>query len=133
MSDDKYKAACIEYAAASRAVKDIQAAIGKYLNDCRVAAVNEWIAANPKASEWDAPANQWQKSPHLQAGYAMEADPYNHGGHYYINHDDDVEGYLAETCDHCLKAHQAIQSKKAAKARFGIAKRRISVLGAPAK
>ena len=47
----------------------------------------------------------------------------------YINHDDDVEGYLAEHCPHALRAHHLIQERKEARKRLGIARRRLSVMG----
>ena len=133
MADDKYKLACVEYAAAQFALKEIKTAIGNHLDACRNHAIRMWQAENPGRPIYEAPAQQWENSPHLHDAYAMERDPYNHGGHYYINHDDDVESYLAETCEHCLKAHLAIQARKEARKRFGLAKRRITVMGAAAK
>ncbi|WDZ97944.1 hypothetical protein Herbaro_09240 [Herbaspirillum sp. WKF16] len=128
MADDKYKAACVEYFAAQAEVKATRKAIGEHLEACRSKAVADWKAENPGSFEF-APAEQWQKSPHLADAYARGSDGWDE---YYLNHDDDVEGFLAETCQHCLQAHHAIQAKKAATKRFGVAKRRITVLGGAA-
>ncbi len=48
---------------------------------------------------------------------------------YYVNHDDDIEGYLAEHCEHSLRAHRLIQERKAARRLVGTASRRVSVMG----
>lgn len=67
----------------------------------------------------------------LEAAYKREHE--NNGytdAVYYVNHDDDVEGYLAEHCSHALRAHNLIQERKAARKQLGICRRRISVMGA---
>lgn len=67
------------------------------------------------------PAN---KSYWLYMAYERESDGY--GDVYYVNHEDDVEGYLEENCKHALGAHRLIQQRKEIKKRFGIAKSIIS-------
>ncbi|QCP82379.1 hypothetical protein D0C27_11005 [Alcaligenes faecalis] len=49
--------------------------------------------------------------------------------YYYVNHDDDIEGYLAGNCEHALKAHQLIQERKEARKALAIARRRVSAMG----
>jgi len=68
---------------------------------------------------------------YLKLAYEIERD-YDGCGRmdaYFANHDDDVEGYLAEHCPHALRAHHLIQERKEARKRLGIARRRISVMG----
>lgn len=125
---DKYKAACREYAAAHAEIKHIAREIGQAFAECDHVQQLAWLKANPGKEIWAAP----QFEHHLKAAYAMDRGPSDSGygeDRYYANHDDDVEGYLAEVCPHCLAAHLAIQKRKAARKRFGIAKRRITVLG----
>lgn len=65
----------------------------------------------------------------LKLAYAMEDDPSDCGYGYqrvFSNHDDDVEGFLAENCQYALAAHRLIQERKKIKKRFGIAKAVIS-------
>lgn len=54
---------------------------------------------------------------------------YSNTAFEYINHDGDVEGYLAEHCPHALRAHRLIQDRKEARKRLGIARRRITTMG----
>lgn len=65
--------------------------------------------------------NKW-----LTLAYKMEYEPYE--GSYFVNHEQDVEGYLAEHCQHALRAHQLIQARKPLKQALGVAKRRVSAL-----
>ena len=70
---------------------------------------------------------------HLEAAYAMHRD--ESAEEYdrelvYTNHEYDDPGmYLAEVCSHCFNAHEAIQERKLARKRHGIAKSRVSRLG----
>lgn len=49
--------------------------------------------------------------------------------YWYVNHDDDIEGYLAEHCEHALRAHLLILERKEARRRVGMVRRRISLMG----
>lgn len=49
--------------------------------------------------------------------------------YYYVNHEEDIEGYLAEHCEHALRAHHLIQERKEARRVVGAASRRVSVMG----
>lgn len=49
--------------------------------------------------------------------------------YYYVNHDDDIEGYLAAHCGHSLRAHHLIQERREARRAVGAASRRVSVMG----
>lgn len=118
---DKYKAACIEYAAAGAEVRRLGKLIGEHCTACYEAQ----CGTHPEG-----PASP--PIDHLELAYAMENAPCDSGHGYqriHSNHDDDVEGYLAELCPHCLAAHKAIEQRKEVRKRFGIAKRRISILG----
>jgi hypothetical protein len=58
---------------------------------------------------------------------SMDGDgPYSQRDYYYENHEGDVEGYLAEHCQHALKAHLLIQERKVIRKQLGIAKRRVT-------
>lgn len=106
---DKYKTACIEYAAASKEVKRLTKAIGNQVRHC--------IEANENTDH-----------EHLKKAYAHTWEHME--GKIFTHHDwDDPADYLKETCQHCYQAHELIQQRKAARQRFGVAKRRISVMG----
>ena len=49
--------------------------------------------------------------------------------YYYVNHEEDVEGYLAEHCEHALRAHLLIQKRREAKRKVGTMRRRVSLMG----
>ncbi len=49
--------------------------------------------------------------------------------YYYVNHEDDIEGFLAEKCQHALKAHLLIQERKEARKALAVARRRVAVMG----
>ena len=127
MSLNKYALACIEYAEASAELRQAKKAVGDHLGACLRVRAEEFEQANPDMVFQD----ETMKSPHLTAAYAMEDDP--DGWPFYArihtNHDGDVEDYLATVCPHCLEAHRAIEAKRAAAKRLGIAKRRIQALG----
>lgn len=122
---DKYREACIEYAKRSADVRALSKKIGDALGDCS----NSQLAAFNKdhPGSWMIPVF----AEHLKMAYAMDREHDGAGGYepYFVNHDDDVIGYLTETCPHCLAAHLAIQERKAARKRLGIAKQRIGILG----
>lgn len=123
---DKHVAACVEYVAAKKEIDRLKGEIG--------AAIGRCLAAQEASGVRLLDEGNMQAS-HLKKAYAMEREPSDCGyGYqsYFANHDDDVEGYLAEQCSHCFAAHNLIQLRKKARQRFGAAKRRISVLGRPA-
>ena len=68
---------------------------------------------------------------HLKDAYAMTHDEDDDGDPvvYHENHDGDAGAYLSTVCPHCRAAHDAIQERKLAKKQYGIAKRRISLMG----
>ncbi len=111
---DKYQAACIEYAGASKEVKRLTKAIGNQSLRC--------FEANGDTDQ-----------EHLKKAYKISSDGFDpYYGCYeltYEHHDGCPESYLLETCEHCHKSHLLIQERKEARKRFGVAKRRISVLG----
>jgi len=110
---NKYRDACIEYARCRGEVSRIKHKIGEALAGC------------PDLQDDG-------RSQHLIDAYAIEyrgdGEEY-YGMPYFVNHYDDVDGYLAGVCSHCHQAHLAIQEKKTAVKKFGIAQRRISNLG----
>ncbi|MGB6103634.1 MAG: hypothetical protein WBF88_07270 [Pusillimonas sp.] len=76
-------------------------------------------------------ANGGEYVEYLKLAYEIERD-YDGCGRMdvsFANHDDDVEGYLAEHCQHSLRAHHLIQKRKEARKRLSIARRRITVMG----
>lgn len=98
--------------------KDAVAAINKQIG---VALWNSWEALTDEQRQ-DMKVNHWLK---LAYERAYEG-PYD--GWYYVNHEEDVEGFLAEHCKHALLAHQLIQQRKPLRAALGVAKRRVSVM-----
>lgn len=126
---DKYRAACVEYVAAKDEIKRLGKAIGAAREDCQTAQAAQYLREHPEKGIFD--ATSAVKVDHLSLAYEMTADPegYDFGSMYFVHHDGDVEEYLRGVCLHCLKAHQLVQSRKEARKRFGIAKRRISMLG----
>lgn len=124
---DKYRDACAEYAKASAEVRRLGKAIGDAIRECYISQDAVWNKEHP---------DTWMRIPdavdHLKLAYAMEREQSDCGygfQRYFANHDGDVEGYLAEKCPHCYAAHMAIQERKKARQRLGVAKRRIGALG----
>lgn len=69
---------------------------------------------------------------HLKDAYHMTSDENEDGGsseRYFVNHEGDAGAYLSSVCGYCRKAHDAIQDRKAARKEYGIAKRRVSLMG----
>ncbi len=91
-------------------------------------AIGEALSASIEAQE---KAGVEQPVQWLEHAYKMEYGPADHGHGevaYYVNHDNDLVGYLAEHCQHALRAHHLIQERKAAKRRRATARRRITQL-----
>ena len=128
---DKYQIALLELAKASNAAKHVNQEIGAELALSYVEAEKTWpreIGYNPvPPKEWESGGkNGW-----LVLAYQIEREHYGSGvfDTYYANHDDDVEGFLAEKCKHALRAHQLIQQRKQLRKNLGVAKRRVTFLG----
>ena len=68
---------------------------------------------------------------HLKDAYAITRESSEFGGtdFYFDNHDGDAGEYLSGICPHCRAAHDAIQDRKLARKQYGIAKRRVSLMG----
>jgi hypothetical protein len=87
-----------------------------------------------KSEEAQVASRQLGKQPTnwLKLAYERESE-YCHNTytrHYwYVNHDDDIEGYLAEHCEHALRAHILILERKEARRQVGMARRRVSLIG----
>lgn len=112
---NKLEIALIEWARAKEAVRSIDKQIGDALSESAMAA--------PDADTWK-PLN---KNKWLTLAYERAYEgPYD--GYYYVNHEEDVEGFLAENCKHALRAHELIQQRKPLRAALGVAKRRLSLL-----
>ncbi|WP_368655444.1 hypothetical protein ABRY94_11975 [Castellaniella ginsengisoli] len=68
----------------------------------------------------------------LKLAYQREREAADNGygwEYYYVNHDDDIEGYLAEHSPHALQAHLLIQQRREARRVVGAARRRVSLIG----
>lgn len=81
--------------------------------------LNVWGARMPDIKDW------------LKLAYEMEREPAGDGypsESYFVNHEDDVEGYLAENCQHALRAHRLIQERKVARKALGVARRRVTLI-----
>lgn len=113
----KLEAAVVEMIKAIDRVNGLSREIGKAIDDSN-------SAQNTDGKQWLPPTN-W-----LSLAYEMEPDPDGGpGARHHSNHENDVEGYLADNCQHALRAHHLIQERKAAKKALGIAKRRVTVMG----
>lgn len=111
----KLEEALVEWVRAKDAVRDINKQIGDALSESAMAA--------PDADTWK-PIN---KNKWLTLAYDQAYEgPYD--GYYYVNHEEDVEGFLSENCKHALRAHELIQQRKPLRAALGVAKRRVSVM-----
>jgi len=123
---DKYKNACAEYAKANAEMRRLSRAIGDASYACHEVQAGKWEEEHPGRLNMQDPVN------HLKMAYEMATGDSDCGHgyeRYFVNHDNDVDGYLKDTCQHCYAAHLAIQERKKAKRAFGIAKRRVTILG----
>lgn len=115
---NKFELAILQLAQTRAAVEACSHRIGEALGDCEAQQLRE----NPESS-----------ASHLKDAYAMASDEdVEYGGpleRYFVNHDGDAGAYLSSICPHCRKAHDAIQERKLARKQYGIAKRRVSVMG----
>jgi len=111
---NKAETALIELARAQKRLKEINKQIGEALGLSFDAAEDRdnWKPVNK---------NKW-----LTLAYARTHDPYE--GDYFTNHEEDVEGYLEENCQHALRAHRLIEERKPLKMALGVAKRRVTLL-----
>lgn len=109
----KVELALVEWYRAKAAVAAMDKQIGEALGDSVIAA--------PDGDKWEG-KNKWLKLAYEQ----KYAGPYE--GWYYVNHEDDIEGFLAENCHHALRAHQLIQARKPLRKALGTAKRRVSLI-----
>ena len=111
---NKAEKALVELVKAQQSVREINKKIGEALGQSFDTAEDRdrWKPINK---------NKW-----LVLAYEREYEP--HEGYYFVNHEEDVEGYLAEHCQHALRAHQLIQARKPLKQALGVARRRVTVL-----
>lgn len=125
---DKHAKALMELAKAQKAVKEINRQIGEALYESYKAMQDgfpkDWNGYPMLPDGW---SESWgNRNQHLVAAYEQV---HEHGDWYYANHDDDVRGYLAEHCEHALRAHDLIQDRRALRQALGVAKRRVTFLG----
>ena len=104
--------AILQLAQTRAAVETLSHQIGEALGGCEAQQLRE-TSQNTAA--------------HLKDAYAILRD--DDGDAYYVNHDGDAGAYLSTVCPHCRDAHDAIQERKLAKKQYGIAKRRVSLMG----
>ena len=111
----KVQLALVDLARAKAAVAAMDKKIGEALAASMANFTEEECAQHDGKNKW------------LKLAYQQSyAGPYE--GWYYTNHEDDIEGYLAENCEHALLAHQLIQQRKPLRKALGTAKRRVSLL-----
>lgn len=117
-AEEKALAACVDYAKAKADIKRLSDEIGRHLGACHDAHVEQY-----KDSRFP-PAYR----SHLEEAYAFEVNEDAYGGvRDYLSEAEQTE--VLSACPHCKAAHDAIQARKEAKKRFGIAKRRITLIG----
>lgn len=107
--------AILQLAQARAAVEALSCRIGDALKSCNDQQVNDAQDCNTILVH------------HLENAYAILRD--DDGDAYFEHHDGDAGAYLSTVCPHCRAAHDAIQERKLAKKQYGIAKRRISLMG----
>lgn len=127
---NKYESALLELAKATKALKVMNQAIGKALDESQKEAEKSWPKDGWGISK---PPPEWEdftKNGWLALAYKIEREHYGSGvfDSYFVNHDDDVRGYLSERCQHALLAHDLIQERKELKKDLGVAKRRVTFL-----
>ena len=110
---NKIEQALIDLSKANKAIKEINKQIGEAL------AKSHEVASD--GGDW----NPINKNKWLTLAYERERDLYES---YFANHDDDVEGFLAEHCEHALRAHKLIQDRVPLRKALGIAKRRVTAI-----
>ena len=117
------EAALIEFACKKAAYDALSKGISEALQASHSAQIpenlNVWGARIPDIKDW------------LKLAYEMEREPAGDGypsESYFVNHEDDVEGYLAENCQHALRAHRLIQERKVARKALGVARRRVTLM-----
>lgn len=128
---DKYQGALIELARHTKQLRHINEQICSSLRESHVDAEKKF---DKDYSGWPITPPEWAelggKNLWLHRAYKIEREHYGSGMYddYHAYHDDDVEGYLSENCQHALKAHQLIQERKEVKKALGVAKRRVTFL-----
>jgi len=65
---------------------------------------------------------------HLKQAYTPERSESEYRQYDYMD-DDEIDYYLGETCPHCLKAHQLVKQRRAARQAHGRAKAAVTKLG----
>lgn len=114
---NKFELAILQLAKTKAAVKSLSHKIGDALGACDA------------QQEYNNPDGKFVA--HLKDAYAITRESSEFGGTdvYFDHHDGDAADYLSSVCAHCRKAHDAIQERKLARKQYGIAKRRISLMG----
>lgn len=109
---EKYKTACQQYVYWQTQIKQLSKQIGSYISDCF----------------WDQHRKGVEETVnHLKEAYALGV--YNPESNSMTYPNGTPEEYLKATCNHCYEAHLLVQKRKDARKQFGIAKRRITMLG----
>jgi hypothetical protein len=116
---EKALLACVEYAKAKADVARLSKEIGEALEGC-------YSAFAQGRTHWE---NLHKYESHLSRAFAYEVGEREYGepGRIYLTAEEQAE-VLAE-CPHCMAAYKAVQARKEAKKRLGIAKRRIGIIG----
>lgn len=65
---------------------------------------------------------------HLKHAYTPERSESEYRQHDYMD-DDEIDYYLGETCEHCLKAHQLVKERRIARQAHGRAKAVVTRIG----
>lgn len=124
---DKYQSALIEYAKTKKALTECSRMISVALDNSRKKAEDTF---QKDRSGWPVIPKEWAERAGgnlwLHLAYECQETPYD--GVMYKNHDNDIEGFLAEKCHHALSAHKLIQDRKKLRHEHGIAKRRLTLL-----
>lgn len=107
-------AACRELVAANSEVKRLSRQIGESLSECQMA---------KDATEYG------PKGPitHLSLAYASESVENDNG--WGGTHKEWNSQHLLDDCQHCMAAHVAIQERKVARKRLGVARRAVTMIG----
>jgi hypothetical protein len=113
MNDNQIKETLINYAILRKEIDAINKRIGKHL-------YKSWENLPPD-TEYDNVKHYWLSKAYA-GGYQRDE------GFMFINHSDDVEGYLEENCLEALAAHRLIQQRKPLKKEFGRAKAKLTKL-----
>lgn len=109
------------YSSANREIKRLNRVIGDALGEC----FTSHVMAHGGFESDNLPS--WES--HLQRAYGHDIGDEESGEPRRIYKSAKAQAAILAECQFCMKAHNAIQQRKLARQKFGVAKRQITSLG----